>query len=101
LINGGVILATSDGGGEFRPQAEDAVNFASDFRGVAFPDTQHGWAVGAAGGAPQGGAGVIVATSNGGKTWERQTTPDTNAEKGTTDRFGVAFDDINHGLVVG
>ena len=96
----GAIVATSDGGATFSRQAEEAVNFADDFRGVAFPDTQHGWAVGGA--SPDPGGGLIIATSNGGETWERQTTPVTNADKGITDLlFGIAFADINHGLAVG
>lgn len=99
VFNGGVILTTADGGATWSRQAQDAVNFVDDFRGVAFPDTQHGWAVGSA--SPEGG-GLIVATSNGGKTWERQTTPVTNDHRGITDLlWGIAFADINHGWAVG
>jgi photosystem II stability/assembly factor-like uncharacterized protein len=74
-------------------------NTLANLNGVAFPDTQHSWAVGSA--SPEGG-GLIVATSTGGKTWERQTTPVTNDDKGITDLlWGIAFADIKHGWAVG
>ena len=57
------------------------------FFAVAFPDATHGWAVG------EGGA--ILATSNGGATWSKQTS-------GTFATFwGVAFSDATHGWAVG
>ena len=47
----------------------------------------HAWAVGA--------AGLILATSNGGRTWQQQ-------RSGTTAWLGsVAFSDARHGWVVG
>ena len=57
------------------------------FFGVAFLDAAHGWAVG------EGGA--ILATSNGGATWSKQSS-------GTFATFwGVAFSDATHGWAVG
>ena len=69
----GTILHTSDGGVTWKEQ-ETGVHFLMEK--VFFIDREHGWAVG---GWPRdyevaikGGMGVILATSNGGKTWETQ-----------------------------
>ncbi len=69
----GTILHTSDGGATWKEQ-ETGVHFLLEK--VFFIDHDHGWAVG---GWPRdyelainGGMGVILATTNGGKTWETQ-----------------------------
>lgn len=64
--------------------------------GVSFADAQHGWAV--------GGYGVIVGTSDGGKTWVRQRSgveaPIVPGQE-TVSLFGVSFTDSRHGWAVG
>ncbi len=67
--------------------AEDGLggNYLSD---VSFAGATHGWAVG-------GWNGVIVATTDGGESWERQ-------DSGTsTELTGVSFVDRNRGWAVG
>jgi photosystem II stability/assembly factor-like uncharacterized protein len=54
---------------------------------IAFSDRLHGWAVGV--------NGVILSTSNGGRTWARQV-----SEWGL-DLWGVAFADASRGWVTG
>ena len=54
---------------------------------ISFPDAMHGWAV--------GDNGTILATTDGGATWNAQTT-------GTAESFNaVSFPDATHGWVVG
>jgi photosystem II stability/assembly factor-like uncharacterized protein len=62
--SGGVILATTDGGGHWTPQASGST---ADLQAVAFADATHGWAVG-----NDGVGGVILATTDGGATWTPQ-----------------------------
>lgn len=59
----GAIIATSDGGASWSPQASD---YSGWLFGVAFPDDSHGWAVGGAYGA------TILGTSDGGDSWSVQ-----------------------------
>ncbi|MCX6374098.1 MAG: S8 family serine peptidase, partial [Actinobacteria bacterium] len=81
---GGLILATSNGGATWSTQTSGTL---ATFWGVAFSDATHGWAVGE--------DGLILATSNGGATWSRQTT-------GTSELlYDVAFSDAAHGWAVG
>lgn len=56
--NPGLVLATTDGGAHWRVQPSVTTQPLSD---VAFPDAQHGCAVGP--------SGTIIATSDGGTTW--------------------------------
>lgn len=63
------LAKTSDGGAHWQwvPTGLDGnitVGYEIVMGGVAFPDTQHGWAV--------GGLGEIFATSDGGAHWQRQ-----------------------------
>ena len=85
-----IILATSDGGATWNRQsfslgdAEGRV-----LNSVSFVDADHGWAVGS--GSSMGGSSTILATSDGGVTWQAQTS-------GTTDDlFSVVFVDATHG----
>ena len=55
----GVILVTSDGAAGWRQQ----YTTHGDLCGIAFADARHGWAV---------GDGVIVATTDGGRTWRHE-----------------------------
>jgi photosystem II stability/assembly factor-like uncharacterized protein len=123
--NGGIILATEDGGRQWKTQVSTTqTNLAS----VRFLDEKHGWAVGAGGkviatvdgglhwniqitpttqylfrvyfsdalrGWAVGGEGTIIATIDGGATWVAQIT---NVKKRL---HGVYFVDANHGLAVG
>ena len=63
------------------------VTSTADLSGVAFSDANHGWAVGA--------GGTIIATTDGGATWNPQTS------NVTADLSGVAFSDADHGWAVG
>ncbi|HEX4753630.1 MAG TPA: YCF48-related protein [Solirubrobacterales bacterium] len=56
---------------------------------VSFPDTAHGWAVGA--------AGLVLATSNGGETWVEQQ----DGASGNNNLNAVSFVDDQHGWAVG
>ncbi len=69
---------------------------ATTLYGVSFPDPQHGYAVGA--------FGVIVATTDGGKTWVEQKSgvdPRTADVEGVNAVTGVSFTDSLHGWAVG
>ncbi len=57
--------------------------------GVSFPDEQHGWAV--------GHDGVIIATGDGGQTWQRQD----DGKNLDTVLLDVLFLDVTHGFAVG
>ena len=65
---GGVILATTDGGAHWVAQHSGTTD---DLYDVTFTDARHGWAVGAS---RRLAAGVILATTDGGAHWVRQLT---------------------------
>ena len=105
---GSTILQTSDGGASWRagevlgltqrvpsqPPAQSVVRAVSQtdapslrLNAVSFADARHGWAVGA--------GGAVLATSDGGRTWQTQTS-------GTeSDLFDVKFFDEREGWAVG
>jgi photosystem II stability/assembly factor-like uncharacterized protein len=86
---GGVILATSDGGTHWVAQHSGTTD---DLNDVAFTDARHGWAVGAD---RRLAAGVILATSDGGAHWVKQLTlPNTGLQD-------VACGDATHVWVSG
>ena len=60
----GSILATTNGGATWAPQASTS---GTTLRSVAFSDATHGWAAG-----DDGTGGVILATTNGGSSWGAQ-----------------------------
>jgi photosystem II stability/assembly factor-like uncharacterized protein len=62
----GFVLETSDGGGTWRIAAE---GFAGGLRRVSFVDSTRGWAAGG------GTAGLMLATSDSGRTWTPQVLP--------------------------
>jgi photosystem II stability/assembly factor-like uncharacterized protein len=88
--NRDVIVATTDGGANWRvqytgsgPDSEGAIGYFA----VACTDALHGWVVGL--------GGTILATTNGGRTWNSQ-------RSGTkTNLHDVAFTDAKHGIAVG
>jgi hypothetical protein len=76
-------ISTGDGGWVW----QNPLPQGNDLYSVAFSDASHGWAV--------GDGGTILATTNGGATWTKQSS-------GTTNELnGVAFSDASHGWVVG
>lgn len=89
--------ANSGVGGGWTAQASGMSN---DLRGVDFVDRSHGWAVGA--------RGWILATTDGGAQWVRQSaceqtvpcTP-TSQDAVTADLASVSFTDATHGWAVG
>jgi photosystem II stability/assembly factor-like uncharacterized protein len=81
---GGTILASSDGGANWKPQSSGTSQWLTS---VHFADASHGWAV--------GGGGTILASSDGGANWKRQTS-------GTSQNLlSVHFADASHGWAVG
>lgn len=82
----GHVLRSADQG---RSWTQVTVPTRAMLTGVAFPDAQHGWAV--------GHDGVILATSDGGQTWARQ-----DAGKDIDSVYlDVHFRDAQHGWAVG
>jgi photosystem II stability/assembly factor-like uncharacterized protein len=82
----GHVLRSADQG---RTWTQVIVPTRAMLTGVAFPDAQHGWAV--------GHDGVILATSDGGQTWARQ-----DAGKDIESVYlDVYFRDTQHGWAVG
>ena len=82
--DGGVIVASGDGGATWTAQTSGSTQ---DLHAVAFADATHGWAVGA--------GGTILATTDGGA----HLTPQTSGTG--SDLYGVAFADATHGWAVG
>ncbi|MDQ6837121.1 MAG: YCF48-related protein [Actinomycetota bacterium] len=82
--DGGVILATVDGGHTWGSQASGT---NAGLAGVSFPDGSNGWAVGR--------GGTIVATTDGGGMWNPQ------ASGTDSDLAAVSFPDANDGWAVG
>jgi photosystem II stability/assembly factor-like uncharacterized protein len=76
----GFVARTSDAGQHW--SAQDGVS-SEQLQGVSFPDSNHGWAVGA--------SGTAVTTSDGGATWTAQ---DTGGDYGLVQ---VSFSDPEHG----
>jgi len=80
----GHIYATVNGGATWQLEGWETPLYLT---GLAFPDTEHGWAVGA--------NGAIIATTDGGSTWFPQ------ASKTTVDLNAASFPDERHGWAVG
>ncbi|MBN3791609.1 YCF48-related protein [Burkholderia sp. Ac-20353] len=83
----GVVLLSDDDGKSFR-QAPAVPNSAT-LSAVTFTDAQHGWAVGQ--------WGTILATSDGGETWQKQRM-DTSVDQPL---FSVIFTSPQDGIAVG
>jgi photosystem II stability/assembly factor-like uncharacterized protein len=67
-VGRGSVLRTSNGG---RRWVASSIPAGTSLRDVAFADAGHGWAVGAVGTGPGRTAAVILASSDGGRTWRR------------------------------
>ena len=87
---GGVILATTDGGAHWVKQHSGTTD---DLNDVAFADVRHGWAVGAS---RRLAAGVVLATTDGGAHWVKQLTI-----PGIIGQDEVACADATHAWVSG
>jgi photosystem II stability/assembly factor-like uncharacterized protein len=91
----GGILATSNGGATWSVQSDGGAT--EGLKGVAASDADHVWAVG---NRWDGGLGkrigVVIATSNGGATWNEQTPP-----QATDSLNDVDFISATHGWAVG
>jgi len=81
---GGVILATTDGGATWSAQSSRTTE---DLNDVTFSDATHGWAVGV--------WGAILATTDGGATWREQ------SSGSTAELAAITFTDATHGWAVG
>lgn len=77
------VLSTEDGGVTW----SEGMSHTLLLSDLAFPDTLHGWVVGE--------RGAIFATSDGGRTWDAQTSGSASA------LLGVTFVDADHGWTVG
>ena len=89
------ILVTSDGGDHWQQQYSGT---NEGLAGVSFVDATHGWAVGGTvypADPSSGFWGTVLATSDGGEHWKRQTLPT------GMDLHGVSFIDRTHGWLVG
>lgn len=87
----GHVLRSADGGQNWT-QAQ--VPVSSDLVALHFPDAQHGWAV--------GHDSVIIATTDGGKTWTRQLDGRSLGERGAENPLlDVWFANAREGYVVG
>ncbi len=83
---GGAILATTDGGQTWQPQASRLLNYPT-LRSVYFIDSNTGWIV--------GDNGTIIKTTNGGSSWVQKTSGTSNA------LYSVHFINANQGWAVG
>jgi photosystem II stability/assembly factor-like uncharacterized protein len=88
---GGLMLATTDGGQTWQPQSIPS-NIGA-LRAVHFVSSTTGWAVGTNN---AGGQAVIIATTDGGGTWTAESAP-----AGFVDLNGVWFADSSHGWATG
>jgi photosystem II stability/assembly factor-like uncharacterized protein len=84
-----VIVATSDGGSSWAVQHEKTMDVC--LLGVAATDALHAWAVGYTDARRRG---LVLATVDGGATWQRQ-------YAGSDALNAVAFGDVRHGWAVG
>ena len=85
---GGLVLHSGDAGDSWAVQTTPTQD---DLWSVSFPDAQHGWACG---GPLSGGAGVVVATTDGGAHWVDRTPP-----KLAASLTGASFVDQHHGWI--
>jgi photosystem II stability/assembly factor-like uncharacterized protein len=83
----GTILATSDGGAHWKPEAAPAPE-GRDLNSVTFTDPSHGWAVRHEG-------NILLVTTDGGAHWSKQ------ASATGTFLNSVVFADTEHGCAVG
>lgn len=83
--HGHVVISRDDG----RTWTQSLTPTRATLTGVSFPDHQHGWAV--------GHDGVIIATNDGGLTWQRQD----DGKNSETVLLDVLFRDATHGIAVG
>ena len=95
------ILSTSDGGATWSAKAvrdgHDGMGGAS-LHSVCFVDAKHGWAVGGAGGEDPSCLPIIIATRDGGATWNTEKVP---RAYGDAYLYSVTFVDAEHGWLVG
>jgi photosystem II stability/assembly factor-like uncharacterized protein len=93
----GVILATSDGGASWIVQDPGSAGVEADLASACFVDRDHGWVVGTAG--PRANQSpVILATRDGGVTWNAQ---DAAAAEPQCGLNSVTFVDARHGWAAG
>ncbi|MEI6504020.1 MAG: YCF48-related protein, partial [Armatimonadota bacterium] len=92
--SGDSIFATTDGGANWNVQSSGGGDVPYHLSSVCFPDAVNGWAVGN-NGLYWEREGVILATSDGGAHWTRQSS-------GIAEHFSaVTFSDASHGWAVG
>ena len=99
-----VILATTDGGATWRAQNAGSAGSSAGLSDVAFSDAAHGWAVGSSYDSSQSGgfSFLILATSDGGATWNSQEADGAGQFPGRFSSLGsVSFVDAKHGWAVG
>jgi len=101
--DGALILATSDGGATWSAQdASAAGSTYASLDSVTFVDAQRGWAVGFTDDdATDSWVPLILATKDGGVTWDAQDAGHVEALDGMTYLNEVTFVDAQHGWAVG
>ena len=93
-----VLLATSDGGITWNARDVSSAGSDASLNSISFVDAQHGWAVGSTYDDSIGSAPLVLATSDGGITWDVQYTE--NPWDGAW-LSSVTFVDASHGWAVG
>ncbi len=92
----GLVLTTTNGGGSWVSQTEPVINgIARVLRAVKMVSTNVGFIVGGNEYNIQDGNGVILKTTDGGSSWQTQTSGTAQA------LYGVDFYDTNNGIAVG
>ena len=92
-----IVVATSDGGTAWQAQDGSSAGSNAGLTSVTFVDAMHGWAVGMDEGDVTSPP-VIIATTDGGATWEAQ---DTSGAGVHAWLYSVTFVDATHGWAVG
>ena len=99
---GAVILATTDGGVTWSAQDAGLAGGDAILSSVAFIDAEHGWAVGASfTSEPIGDSPLILATSDGGATWDAQDPGPVHTLQGMAELSAVTFVTAQRGWAVG
>ena len=100
---GAIIMATTDGGATWSAQdSSSAGSTLSYLTSVAFADATHGWAVGSTyDAATDTWAPLILATSDGGATWDTQDPGPVQTLEGMIELNAVTFFSAERGWAVG
>ena len=99
--SGAVIVATADGGATWNSQDASAAGENAWLSSVSFVDADHGWAVGSSLDYDSGPALVILATTDGGATWDAQYAAPVKVLDSMEELNAVTFVSAERGWAVG